>query len=71
MATMTVVSVAGVGIGMLLAYASTRQSGVAWQWPGGEMYLLIGTGVVAAMLFSAIALPLLSLTTRHDAIRFE
>jgi len=27
--------------------------------------------VLAALLFSTIALPLLNLTTRHDAVRFE
>jgi hypothetical protein len=27
--------------------------------------------VLAALLFSAVALPLLNLTTRHDAVRFE
>ena len=70
-ATMAVVSVVGVGIGMLLAYGSTRQGGVVWRWPGADMYGLIGGGVLAALLFSAIALPLLNLTTRHDAIRFE
>lgn len=70
-ATMAVVSVVGVGIGMLLAYASTRQGGVDWRWPGAEVYGLIGGGVVAALLFSMIALPLLNLTTRHDAVRFE
>jgi hypothetical protein len=35
------------------------------------VYGLIGAGVLAALLFSTIALPLLSLTTRHDAVRFE
>ena len=70
-ATMAVVSVVGVGIGMLLAYGSTRQGGVDWRWPGADVYGLIGGGVLAALLFSTIALPLLSLTTRHDAVRFE
>ena len=28
-------------------------------------------GVLAALLFSALALPLLTITTRHDAVRFE
>jgi hypothetical protein len=70
-ATMAVVSVAGVGVGMLLAYGSARLGGVDWRWPGPEVYGFIGGGVLAALLFSAIALPLLSLTTRHDAVRFE
>ncbi|MGE5828854.1 MAG: FtsX-like permease family protein [Micromonosporaceae bacterium] len=70
-ATMAAVSVAGVGVGMLLAYGSARQGGVHWRWPGPDLYGFIGGGVLAALLFSAIALPLLSLTTRHDAVRFE
>jgi ABC-type antimicrobial peptide transport system permease subunit len=69
--TMTVVSVAGAALGMLLAYSSARQGGVAWRWPGPDMYGFLGGGVLAALLFSAIALPLLNLTTRHDAVRFE
>jgi len=70
-ATMAVVSATGVGVGMLLAYASARQGGVDWRWPGPELYGFVGGGLLAALLFSAIALPLLSLTTRHDAVRFE
>jgi hypothetical protein len=69
--TMAVVSVAGVGVGMLLAYGSVRQGGVEWRWPGPDVYGLIGAGMLAALLFSALALPLLSLTTRHDTVRFE
>jgi hypothetical protein len=56
---------------MLLAYGSSRQGRVNWRWPGAEMYSLIGGGVLAALLFSTLALPLLTVTTRHDAIRFE
>jgi hypothetical protein len=70
-ATMAVVSVAGVGVGMLLAYASSRQVGVGWRWPGPDLYGFIGGGVLAGLLFSTLALPLLSLTTRHDAVRLE
>jgi hypothetical protein len=70
-ATMTVVSIVGVGIGMLLAYGSTQQGGVAWRWPGADVYGLVGGGVLAALVFSTIALPLLNMTTRHDAVRFE
>jgi hypothetical protein len=70
-ATMTVVSIVGVGLGMLLAYLSTAQGGAQWRWPGADVYGLIGAGVVAALLFSTVALPLLNLTTRHDAVRFE
>jgi hypothetical protein len=70
-APMAVVSVAGVGVGMLLAYGSSRHSGVDWRWPGPEFYGFIGGGLFAALPFSTLALPLLSLTTRHDAVRFD
>ena len=70
-ATMAVVSIAGVVVGMLLAYGSSRQGGVDWRWPGPDLYGFIGGGVLAALLFSTLALPLLDLTTRHDAVRFE
>lgn len=70
-ATMAVVSVAGVAVGMVLAYGSSRQSGMDWRWPGPDLYGFIGGGVLAALLFATLALPLLGLTTRHDAVRFE
>jgi ABC-type antimicrobial peptide transport system permease subunit len=70
-ATMTVVSVVGAGIGMLLALAAAQQGGVQWRWPGWDVYGLIGGGVLAALLFSLIALPLLNITTRQDDVRFE
>jgi hypothetical protein len=47
------------------------QGDVRWRWPGLEVYGLIGGAVLAALVFSAIALPLLTVTTRHDAVRFE
>ncbi len=70
-ATVAVISVVGAGVGMLLAYGASRQAAVDWRWPGLDVYGLIGGGVLAALLFSTVALPLLSLTTRHDAVRFE
>ena len=56
---------------MLLAYSATRQATLAWRWPGWDLLGYLGCGIVAAFAFSALALPLLSLTTRHDAVRFE
>jgi len=70
-ATMCVVSVAGAAIGTVLAYASFRQGGVGWRLPGLDVYGLIAGGVLAAFVFSTLALPLLNTTTRHDAVRFE
>jgi hypothetical protein len=35
------------------------------------MYGYVGGGVLAALLFSTLGLPLLGLVTRHEAVRFE
>jgi FtsX-like permease family protein len=70
-ATMVFTSAAGLGFGMLLAYAATRQAGMRWNWPDPEVYAYAGGGVLAALLLSTLALPLLSMTTRYDAIRYE
>jgi hypothetical protein len=68
---MTIASAAGAAVGLLLAYAVGQQSTVDWHWPALEVYVSVAVGVLAALLFSTLALPLLSLTTRHDAVRFE
>jgi hypothetical protein len=70
-ATMAITSAVGVGIGMLLAYAATRRAGLAWRWPDVEIYAYAGGAVLAAVLLSTLALPLLSAATRFDAIRYE
>jgi hypothetical protein len=56
---------------LVLALVSSRQTNVDWQWPGLDTYGSVIGGVAAALLFSTLALPLLSLATRHDAIRYE
>ena len=70
-ATMVVTSAVGMVIGLLLAYLSLRGGGRAWVWPPGEVYVFAGAGVVAALLFSTLALPLLNVSTRLEAVRFE
>jgi hypothetical protein len=70
-ATMVLTSVAGVGIGMLLAYTATRRAGLLWVWPEPEVYAYAGGAVLAALLLSTLALPLLDAATRFDAIRYE
>ena len=44
---------------------------MAWAWPGLDIYAYVGGGVLAALLFSTLALPLLNAATRHDAVRYE
>jgi ABC-type antimicrobial peptide transport system permease subunit len=70
-ATMLLTSVAGVVLGMLLAYAGTRRAGLAWSWPDPEVYAFAAGAVLAALALSTLALPLLNATTRVDAIRYE
>ena len=70
-ATMVITSAVSVGLGMLLAYATTRRAGLTWTWPDLEVYAYAGGAVLAALLLSTLALPLLNLTTRFDAIRYE
>lgn len=70
-ATVVVTSIAGVGLGLALAYAQSTQDGGAWTWPGLDVLGVVGGGVVAALIFSTLALPLLDATTRPDRVRYE
>jgi hypothetical protein len=70
-ATMVLTSVAGVGLGMLLAFTATRQAGLTWTWPDPEVYAYAGGGVLVALILSALVLPLVGAATRYDAIRYE
>jgi ABC-type antimicrobial peptide transport system permease subunit len=70
-ATMVLTSLVGAALGLVLAFNSSRQTNVDWRWPGADVYGSVAGGVLAALLFSTLALPLLSLATRHEAIRYE
>jgi uncharacterized protein YfiM (DUF2279 family) len=70
-ATMVFTSVVGVGLGMVLAYAASRRGGGGWTWPDFDVFIYVGSGVLAALVFSTLALPLLSATTRYDSVRYE
>ena len=70
-ATMVFTSLLGVGLGLVLAYAAARRGDVMWTWPDLGTFAIVGSGVLAALLFSMFALPLLNATTRHDAVRYE
>jgi len=69
--TMVVTSAVGVALGMALAYAQSRRDGAPWAWPDAEIFGYAGAGVLAALIFSTFALPLLGAMTRHDAVRYE
>jgi hypothetical protein len=70
-ATMLLTSVAGAAVGLILAFSASRQATVDWRWPGADAIGAVAGGVVAALVFSTLALPLLSRTIRHDGIRYE
>ncbi len=70
-ATMVFTTVLGAGLGLATSYAASRQGTAKWKWPDLTVFGYVGCGVLAALLFAALALPLLSATTRHDAVRYE
>jgi len=70
-ATMVFTSAVGMLLGLTLAYVPVVQGDAQWQWPEPQVFAFIGGGVLAAVVFSALALPLLNVATRHDAVRYE
>ncbi|GAA1872175.1 FtsX-like permease family protein [Asanoa iriomotensis] len=70
-ATMLVTSLAGVALGLVAAYATTRAEGLVWTGPGLPVLAAVGAGMLAALVFALFALPLVGATTRHDAVRYE
>jgi len=70
-ATMLVTSTAGAVLGLLVAYVTSRTGEMAFRWPQLDSYLMLGSGVLTALLLSMAALPLLRSVTRHNALRYE
>jgi ABC-type antimicrobial peptide transport system permease subunit len=70
-ATMVFTSALGVGMGLITAYIATSQGEGDWRWPELAVFVYVGSGILAALLFSALALPLLGATTRHECVRYE
>jgi hypothetical protein len=70
-AAMLVTAAVGVALGMATSYALTLFGDMVWTWPDGGVFAMVGIGVLAALILSAIALPLLDAATRYDAVRFE
>jgi ABC-type antimicrobial peptide transport system permease subunit len=70
-ATMALTSALGIVLGMVLGFAATRRAGLTWTWPSAEVYAYAGGAVLAALILSTLALPLLNAATRFDAIRYE
>jgi len=70
-AAMLVTAAVGVGLAMASSYALALFSDMAWTWPDVGVFAMVGVGVLAALILSTIALPLLDAATRHDAVRYE
>jgi predicted lysophospholipase L1 biosynthesis ABC-type transport system permease subunit len=70
-ATMLVTAAVGVGLGVASSYALAQFGDLAWAWPDRGVFVMVGVGVLAALILSTLALPLLDAATRHDAVRYE
>jgi hypothetical protein len=70
-AAMLVTAAVGVGLGMASSYALALFGDMAWTWPDAGVFAMVGMGVLAALVLSTMALPLLDAATRHDAVRYE
>jgi hypothetical protein len=70
-AAMLVTAAVGVGLGMASSYALALFGDMAWTWPDAGVLAMVGIGVLAALILSTMALPLLDTATRHDAVRYE
>jgi hypothetical protein len=70
-AAMLVTAAVGVGLGMASSYAFALFGDMTWTWPDAGVFAMVGTGALAALILSTMALPLLDAATRHDAVRYE
>jgi len=68
---MLVTAAVGVGLGLASSYALALFGDMAWVGPDIGVLAMIGVGVLAALILSTLALPLLDVATRHDAVRYE
>ncbi|HEX3213030.1 MAG TPA: FtsX-like permease family protein, partial [Actinomycetota bacterium] len=70
-AAMLVTAAVGVGLGMATSYAVALFGDLVWTWPDAGVFAMVGVGVLAALVLSTMALPLLDAATRHEAVRYE
>ena len=70
-AAMLVTAAVGVGLGLASSYAVALFGDMVWTWPDAGVFAIVGVGVLAALILSAMALPLLDAATRYDAVRYE
>jgi ABC-type antimicrobial peptide transport system permease subunit len=70
-AAMLVTSAVGVGLGLVSSFALALFNDTTWIWPDVGVLATVAVGVLAALLLTTLALPLIDAATRHDAVRFE
>ena len=70
-AAMLVTAAVGIVLGLASSYALALFGDMAWAWPDVGVFAMVGVGVLAALILSTMALPLLDAATRHDAVRYE
>jgi ABC-type antimicrobial peptide transport system permease subunit len=70
-AAMLVTAAVGVGLGLASSYAFALFGDMTWTWPDVGVFAMVGIGVLAALLLSTMALPLLDAATRYEAVRYE
>ncbi|TYB50469.1 FtsX-like permease family protein [Nonomuraea sp. PA05] len=61
----------GAALGSTASYAVTAAAGDPWTPPGLALATGLAGSALAAMAITMAALPLLNVTTRYDAVRFE
>jgi len=70
-AAMLLTAALGVGLGLVASYALAVSRDVAWRWPDPGVFAMVGAGVLAALVLTTVALPLLDRATRYDTVRYE
>jgi hypothetical protein len=70
-AAMLITAAVGVGLALASSWALALFGDMAWTWPDVGVFAMVGIGVLAALILSTMALPLLDAATRHDAVRYE
>jgi hypothetical protein len=70
-AAMVVTAAAGVALGLASSLALAWGTDAHWAWPDPGIFTMIGAGVLAALVLTALTLPIVDATTRHDTVRYS
>jgi hypothetical protein len=61
----------GIALGLVASYALGKGAGDEWSPPGADFALSMAIGVTIAFAVTTVALPLMDVATRHNAVRYE